>query len=123
MARGRVTTAERQLGQELESLKQQLTQLTDLVEQYGQKKGEDVASLLTAKASEFLDMARSTSGRIGDEWHSLLERGDALKQRAGEAAVAEYERAEAAIAERPFTSVIAALGIGAVVGWCLASRR
>lgn len=122
MARARAATVERQLGRELESLKQQLGQLTELVEQYGQKKGDDVASLLSAKAAEFLEMAKSTSGRIGDEWLSLLDRGDQLKQRASDAATAEYERAEAVIAERPFTSVIAALGIGAVIGWCISRR-
>lgn len=122
MARARAATVERQLSRELDSLKQQLGQLTELVEQYGQKKGDDVAASLSAKAAEFLDLARSTSGRIGDEWNSILDRGEALKQRASDAAMAEIDRAEAVITERPFASVVAALGVGAVIGWCLSRR-
>lgn len=122
MARSRTSTIEREIGRELEVLKSHLGQLTELVEQYGEKKGADVAVSLSGKAQEFLDQARSTSSYLTDYVADLIDGGGAAAKRARDVAAHEIERVEHAVAERPLTSLVCAVGAGVAVGWLLSRR-
>ncbi len=122
MARSRASSVEREIGRELDVLKTHLVQLTDLVEQYGEKKGADIAASLSGKAKEFLDQARSTSTRLGDEMSELLGEGASMARHARDLANGELERVEAAVAERPITSLLCAVGAGVAVGWLIGRR-
>lgn len=122
MARSRTHTIEREIGRELDMLKSHLGQLTDLVEQYGEKKGADVAASLSGKAKEFLDQARSTSTYLSDHVADLLNGSGEMAKQAREFAAHEVERVEHAVAERPLTSLACAIGAGVALGWLLSRR-
>ncbi|WP_119420644.1 hypothetical protein [Desertibaculum subflavum] len=122
MARSRGNTIEREIGRELDVLKTHLVQLTGLVEQYGEKKGADVAASLSDKAQEFLDQARSTSTYLSDNIASLLNGSGAMAKQARDLASHEIERVETAVAERPLTSLACAIGAGVAIGWLLGRR-
>lgn len=122
MARSRANTIEREIGRELDVLKTHLVQLTGLVEQYGEKKGADVAASLSDKAQEFLDQAHSTSTYLSDHIASLLNGGGAMAKQAQDLASHEIERVETAVAERPLTSLACAIGAGVAIGWLLGRR-
>jgi ElaB/YqjD/DUF883 family membrane-anchored ribosome-binding protein len=122
MARSRTHTIEREIGRELDVLKSHLGQLTDLVEQYGEKKGADVAASLSGKAKEFLDQARSTSTYLSDHVSDLLNGGGEMAKHARDVAAREVERVEHAVAERPLTSLACAIGAGVALGWLLSRR-
>lgn len=122
MARSRGNTIEREIGRELDVLKTHLVQLTGLVEQYGEKKGADVAASLSDKAQEFLDQARSTSTYLSDNISSLLNGSGAMAKQARDLASQEIERVETVVAERPLTSLACAIGAGVAIGWLLGRR-
>jgi ElaB/YqjD/DUF883 family membrane-anchored ribosome-binding protein len=122
MARSRTNTLEREIGRELDVLKSHLVQLTDLVEQYGEKKGADVAASLSGKAQEFLDQARSTSTYLTDRIAGLLNGGESIAEHARDLASHEIERVATAVAERPLTSLACAIGAGVAIGWLLSRR-
>lgn len=122
MARSRSDSIEREIGRELDVLKSHLVQLTDLVEQYGEKKGADVAASLSGKAKEFLDQARSTSTYLTDHVADLFNGGGDVARHARDVATREVERVEHAVAERPLTSLACAIGAGVALGWLLGRR-
>ena len=122
MARSRTHTIEREIGRELDVLKSHLGQLTDLVEQYGEKKGADVAASLSGKAKEFLDQARNTSTYLSDHVSDLLNGSGEMAKHARDVAAREVERVETAVAERPLTSLACAIGAGVALGWLLSRR-
>lgn len=122
MARSRSNTVEREIGREIDVLKTHLVQLTDLVEQYGEKKGADVAASLSGKAQEFLDQARSTSAYLSDNVAALFNGGGEMAKQARDLAAHEIERVETAVAERPLTSLACAIGAGVAIGWLLGRR-
>ena len=122
MARSRTSSVEREISRELDVLKSHLGQLTDLVEQYGEKKGTEVAASLSGKAKEFLDQARSTSAYLTDHVADLLNGSGEVARHAREVAAREVERVEHAVAERPLTSLACAVGAGVALGWLLSRR-
>jgi ElaB/YqjD/DUF883 family membrane-anchored ribosome-binding protein len=122
MGRSRASTVEREIGRELAVLRTQLGQLTELVEEYGEKKGTEVAASLSGKAKEFLDHARNTSDYLADYVSDLVNgRGEMVKH-ARDVASREVERVEHAVADRPLAALLCAVGAGIALGWLLSRR-
>ena len=107
---------------QLDTLKRDVGQLAELVQRYGEKKGDDVAHSLAAKAREFVERAGATSSALSDQLGSIVSEPRRAIERGRTFARDEMHELEDTVSEHPLASVGWAFAAGLVVGW-LCTRR
>ena len=113
---------ERDIAAQLDTLKRDVSQLAELVQRYGEKKGDEVAHSLAEKAREFVDRAGAASSALSEQLGGLVHDPRRAIERGRAFARDEVHELEEAVTEHPLASVGWAFAAGLVVGW-LCSRR
>jgi ElaB/YqjD/DUF883 family membrane-anchored ribosome-binding protein len=113
---------QRDIASQIDTLKRDVGQLAELVQRYGEKKGDEVAHSLAAKAREFVERAGVTSSALSDQLGSLVSDPRHAIERGRAFARDEVHELEEAVSEHPLASVGWAFAAGLVVGW-LCTRR
>lgn len=116
MARSKAT-ARREVSVELDSLKEQLENLSALVDRYRDDKDASVAADVVAKARDFISRARQTTTNAAEQsLDSLIGAGQDVVGAARNSATEAIDDLGATVSKNPLTSALAAAGIGMVIG-------
>lgn len=119
MARSK-SAPRRGVSAELDSLKEQLEHLAELVDRYRDDKDASVAADVVAKARDFIARAtQATTNAAEQSLDSVVTAGRELAGAASNTATDAIDDLSSTVARNPLTSALAAVGVGLVVGLLL----
>jgi ElaB/YqjD/DUF883 family membrane-anchored ribosome-binding protein len=102
------------------SLRAELERLTDLVERYRNDKDETVASDLIDRAQAFINRASDVTGRAAEySFDRVSSAGRDVAQAAADTTSEALEEFETTVSRHPVTTILAATGVGLLLGMLL----
>lgn len=110
----------RKNGGDFASLRAELERLSELVERYRKERDEGVASDLLERAQSFISRASDVTGRAAEvSYDRIANAGRDFAQAAADGTSEALDEFESTVSRHPMTTVLAAAGVGLLLGMLL----